>query len=115
MNGIDWQLVVDQVKRAVPVREVLRLLDWRTYHGRRADCGLCKGSSRETIAFSDRLWRCHRCGEGGDVIRLVELGHDCRFLSALKFLAEHARIPMPQKMTAEEKRRIEEQCARRER
>jgi hypothetical protein len=74
----------------------MRHLRWRVQRGeKRADCGLCKGSSRGTVAVTERLWKCHRCNEGGDAFKLVMLTNNCGFPQALRFVADYARIPLP--------------------
>jgi DNA primase len=105
------------LKRAVPMREALRIMGWRVRSRGRCDCGLCKGSSKGTVAFNDRLWKCHRCGEGGDVFSLIEKAHNCDFKAALKFLAGEARIELPcsRQLSAEERRRLRRESEERER
>jgi hypothetical protein len=116
-----WQDVTAEVKRMLPISQMLPRLGWRTYHSKRADCGLCKGNSKATIAFNEQLWRCHRCSAGGDVIRLIELANNCDFMTALKFLAEEARVELPgsRKLSPKERRRsarerAEHECYERE-
>jgi hypothetical protein len=113
-SEIDWHPVIDQVKRAVPVRQALRLVGWKV-RGKRAACGLREHSQKLTVAFNDRFWNCHACNIGGDVIRLIELADKRDFASALKLLAEEARIPLATKMTREEHKRYACEQARRQR
>ena len=48
-----WADVTREVKRAVPMPFALRhIVRWRV-RGRRADCGLCKGHSTGTVAFTE--------------------------------------------------------------
>jgi hypothetical protein len=76
----------------VPIRPLLRVLGVRVRNSKRADCPLCKGSSTGTVAFTERLWRCHRCNEGGDVFSLVRAVKRCDFPRALRFVADLAGI-----------------------
>jgi hypothetical protein len=78
--------------RSIAVRQVLCASGVRVRNSKRADCPLCKGNSTGTIAFTDRLWRCHRCNEGGDVFSLVRRVNRCDFPRALRFVAELAGI-----------------------
>lgn len=80
------------IARMVAIPEVLRDLGWRLRRWKRADCGLCRGSSKGTVAYDDRLWHCHRCHAGGDVYSLVRAVHQCDFVSALRYVAQLAGI-----------------------
>jgi hypothetical protein len=75
------------IARLVPMRELLRTIGVRVRNPRCADCPLCKGHSIGTLAFTDRLWCCHRCNEGGDIFSLVRAVNDCDFPVALRFVA----------------------------
>ena len=81
-----------EITRAVTMRQTLQRLGVRVRNAKRADCPLCRGNSTATLAFTERLWRCHRCSEGGDVFSLVRAVHRCDFPEALRFLAELAGI-----------------------
>lgn len=59
------QTRLPEVARAVTVPQILRELGARVRNRKRADCPLCKGSSKETLAFNESLWKCHRCNAGG--------------------------------------------------
>jgi hypothetical protein len=76
----------------VPMRELLRTIGVRVRNPRRADCPLCKGHSIGTLAFTDRLWCCHRCNEGGDIFSLVRAVNHCDFPVALRFVAGLAGV-----------------------
>jgi len=78
--------------REVPMRTLLRNLGVRVRSSKRADCPLCKGNSTGTLAFNERLWKCHRCNEGGDVYSLVRAVRKSDFREALKFVAELAGV-----------------------
>lgn len=86
------------IARMVTIPEVLRHFSWRLRSRKRADCGLCQGSSKGTVAYSDRVWHCHRCHEGGDVYGLVRAVHHCDFPRALRYIAQLAgvRLDYPQ-------------------
>lgn|GEM_PF-1734026 len=78
--------------RSITVRQVLCASGVRVRNSKRSDCPLCKGNSSGTIAFTNRLWRCHRCNEGGDVFSLVRAVNRCDFPRALRFVADLAGI-----------------------
>jgi len=100
-----------EIALMVTIPEVLRHLDWRSRCRKRADCGLCRGSSKGTVAYGDRVWHCHRCHAGGDVYSLVRAVHHCDFLTALRYIARLAGVRLDdsqqdnrRKQTAERKR-----------
>ena len=101
--GLDARVLA----RMVSVPQMLRHLGWRTRNRNRADCGLCKGDSNGTAAFTPRLWRCHRCGEGGDVYTLVRAALRCDFLGALRYVAEVAGVQAPHASRADRQRGID--------
>jgi DNA primase len=109
----DWRDTIDQVKRAVPMREALRIVGWRVRSRSRCDCGLCKGSSKGKVAFNDRLWHCHRCDQGGSVIDLIMCAHGSDFSTALKFLAVAGRIQLPTATSARELRWLQREQKKR--
>jgi hypothetical protein len=103
------------IARMVPVRQMLRHLGWRTRHRKRADCGLCKGNSNGTVAFTERFWKCHRCGEGGDVFSLVRAVHRCEFPGALRYVAELAGVSLSDSGSAGARHEIQARQRQRER
>jgi hypothetical protein len=108
------------IARMIPVRQLLRVLGVRVRNPKRADCPLCKGNSTGTLAFTERLWRCHRCNEGGDVFSLVRAVNCCDFPDALRYVAElagirvkdHLRVDFPRELAARKEQRVRlEHCA----
>src|SRR5271167_4714353 len=81
-----------EIARAVTVPQILRALGARVRNRKRADCPLCKGSSKETLAFTESVWKCHRCNAGGNVFSLVQAVKRCDFLDSLRYVAELAGI-----------------------
>jgi hypothetical protein len=67
----------------------------------RADCVVpgCTGSQKGTVSYHDTWWKCFRCDNGGDIFTLVEKVRDCDFLSALRYLAPLAKVPLPTRMS----------------
>ena len=104
-----------EIARMVAVPALLRHLDWRVRHRKRADCGLCRGNSTGTVAFTERLWRCHRCNEGGDVYSLVGAVRRCDFPDALRYVAELAGIRLEDRRNADSQRSLEARKRLRER
>lgn len=110
----------NEIARAVSILSLLRNLGWRVRNRNRADCDLCRGTSKGTIAFTERLWKCHRCNEGGDVFSLVRAVNGCEFPDALRYLAElsgirvrnHLSIDFRREMAARKQQRARvEDCA----
>jgi hypothetical protein len=89
---MNMRLDAREIARMIPMFQMLRHLGWRVRSRNRADCGLCRGTSKGTLAFTERLWRCHRCNEGGDVYSLVRAVHRCDFRTALAYVAEFAGV-----------------------
>ena len=104
-----------EIARAVTVLQILRALGARVRNRKRADCPLCKGSSKETLAFTESLWKCHRCNEGGDVFSLVRAVHRCTFPDALRYVAEFAGIRLENSRGADLRRGLAEHKQKRER
>src|SRR5215469_6006957 len=113
--AINRRDAIDQIKRTLPIRHVMRELGWRTSRdAKRADCGLCKCRSKKTVAIDEqrRLWHCHHCHAGGDAITLVRLVHKCGFIDALKSLGFSSGISAPGRITPQERRRFGREQAR---
>lgn len=106
---------VREVARGVTVPKILRALGARVRNRKRADCLLCKGSSKGTLAFTESLWRCHRCNEGGDVFSLVRALHRCTFPDALRYVAEVGGIRVEDSRGADLGRELAEHKRKRER
>jgi CHC2 zinc finger len=101
--------------RAVTTRQVLSALGVRARNSKRADCPVCRGNSARTLAFTERLWHCHRCKEGGDVFSLVRIVNRCNFSEALMFVAKLAGIRLEGRHNADFQRQLgttEQQRAR---
>jgi len=113
-TATDWRNATEEIKDRLSVREVMESEGWHIrQRGRRADCGLCGG--KEDVAIKREVWHCHRCKEGGTVFDLIMETHGVKFPEALKRLAFMARVELPTKMTAEERRRLRQQQAEQER
>lgn len=88
------------------ISETLRNLG-ATVRGKRAT-GVCHGGTTPgVIAFDDErgLFFCHRCGIGGDVVRLVETTVGTDFKGAVQWLGlEPGRPPAPDPQAARRKR-----------
>ena len=103
------------IARSVTIAEVLRHLGWCLRSRKRADCGLCRGSSKGTVAYGDRVWHCHRCHAGGDVYGLVQAVHQCDFPSALRYVAQLAGVRLDDRRQDDSRKQIAERKRQRER
>lgn len=78
-----------RLRRRFPLLPYLEQQGWKAtaYSERDEVCGLCPlhGDSRPSFYVNRRknVFYCHGCGQGGDVIRLVELLHGLDFRAAL--------------------------------
>ena len=97
------------------MRQVRGALAVRVRNSKRADCPVCKGSSNATVAFTQRLWRCHRYNEGGDVFSLVCAVNRCGFREALRFVGDLAGIHLGGRRDAEFQRELDARKRQRER
>jgi hypothetical protein len=88
------------------MRQTLKVLGVRVRNAKRADCPLCRGNSIATLSFTERLWHCHRCGEGGDVFSLVRAVNRCDFPEALRFVAKLAGICVEDHRTVDFQRKL---------
>jgi hypothetical protein len=92
----------------VPIRRALSHFGWQIRSRGRADCGLCRGTSKGTVSFTERLWHCHRCHAGGDVFELVCSVSKCDFREALRYVAEVAGVNLAMSRRPEVQRQIAE-------
>src|ERR1700727_1245127 len=96
------------IARMVTMAELLRHLGWRVRWRNRADCGLCRGNSIGTLAFTERVWKCHRCNLGGDVFSLVRAVNRWQFPDALRYLASLAGVRLDDRHRDEWRQQIAE-------
>jgi len=71
--------------------------------------GLCPFHREKTASFSvdntKQFYYCFGCGRGGSVIQFVMEAENLDYIEAVKFLAERARITLPEGDSEEEKKR----------
>lgn len=71
--------------------------------------GLCPFHREKTPSFSvdntKQMYYCFGCGKGGSVIQFVMDAENLDYIEAIKFLAEKARIALPEGDSEEEKKR----------
>lgn len=102
----------EKIKDLVTVEDALR-----RYHtlGRRRGRTSCPvhGGQKDNLSYNDRVWHCFVCGEGGDVISLVQKIFEIDFATALKKLSEDFGIRLDTESREEiERRRAERELQR---
>jgi DNA primase len=100
---------VETLKRRVPLLEYLRQQNWTgRLAGRWEYVGLCPlhEETRPSFYVNTRknVFYCHGCGQGGDLIRFVQLSRDLSFRQSLTYLD-------PQSVAAPESSAVLEQAA----
>jgi len=65
--------------------------------GRRFFCPVCQSQGGKTpdLSVRDKGFTCHKCGEKGDVLKLVEVALKVEFTDAIKWLENETGIPSP--------------------
>jgi DNA primase len=62
--------------------------------------GLCPfdGGNKPTFTVSPekQIWKCFKCGKGGNAVGLVEVAEKLSFPSAIRFLAKRLDLEIPQ-------------------
>ncbi len=71
--------------------------------------GLCPFHREKTASFSvdntKQMYHCFGCGKGGSVIQFVMDAENLDYIEAIKFLAEKARITLPEGGSEEERKK----------
>ena len=65
--------------------------------GRRFFCPVCQpqGGKTPDLAIGDKGFTCHKCGEKGDILKLIEVAAGLDFPSAVRWLEDLTGIPSP--------------------
>jgi len=65
--------------------------------GRRFFCPVCQSQGGKTpdLAIGDKGFTCHKCGEKGDILKLIEVAAGLDFPSAVRWLENLTGIPSP--------------------
>lgn len=50
------------------------------------DCPFCKGKGKLNVNTDNQLWRCNKCGKGGDAIEFVKIYNNVKFRKALEII-----------------------------
>ena len=100
MENSEFTSLIQQVKRANDIVDVVgKYLELR-----RSGTGYfarCPFHGEKTASFhinpNLQIFKCFGCGEGGDVVKFVQMYESCTYMEALKMLAERAGIKIPNK------------------
>jgi len=84
---------LERIKSAVTCADVCERLGMRKKY-RRYDCPICQRSGGKTpdLSVKGTVWHCFKCGESGDVFKLVMLTQNLDFSGAVKWLEDAAGI-----------------------
>jgi len=53
-------------------------------------------SSSFTVAQEKNIWKCFKCGKGGDTVKFIEELQKVNFSEAVRYLAHRLNIEIPQ-------------------
>jgi hypothetical protein len=90
---------VDKLKQHLPLLDYLRQHNWIARPAGRSSefVGLCRlhAETRPSFYVNARknLFYCHGCGQGGDLIRFVQLSRNMSFRQSLAYLEQPAASP----------------------
>ena len=87
---------IDTLKAAADPQRVAVALGLQG-RGRRFFCPVCQSQGGKTpdLAIGDKGFTCHKCGEKGDVLKLIEVAAGLDFPSAVAWLERETGIPSP--------------------
>jgi hypothetical protein len=88
---------IDALKVAADPLRVAVALGLQGRRGSRFFCPLCQpqGGKTPDLSVRDKGFTCHKCGEKGDVLKLIMVALDMDFLSAVAWLERETGIPSP--------------------
>ena len=99
----------EQIKSLVTMQQAIALYAPNPApRGHRIPCPIHNGDNYN-LAFTDKLYHCHKCGEGGDVIRFVQHVLNINFMCAVRKINEDfgLNLPLDRKPTLREQREAE--------
>ena len=87
---------IDTLKAAADPQRVAVALGLQG-RGRRFFCPVCQSQGGKTpdLAIGDKGFTCHKCGEKGDILKLIEVAAGLDFPSAVRWLENLTGIPSP--------------------
>lgn len=92
----NYALFTDDIRERVSAREAAVALGIRVNRHGRCQCPIHHGQDYNMVLYADnRGWYCHRCKQGGDVIRLVERTMNCSFKDAVEWLNSAFKLGLP--------------------
>lgn len=106
----DLSVFTDDIRDRISANETAIKLGIRVNRYGRCQCPIHHGQDYNMVLYDDnRGWYCHRCKQGGDVIRLVEKVNECPFPEAVEWLnsAFKLGLPLNGKDTAESRKDAE--------
>ena len=106
----EYTQYADAIKRTVTMQQAINLYaPSPAPRGHRIPCPIHNGDNYN-LCFTDKLYHCHKCGEGGDVIRFVQHIFKLNFLDAVRKLNNDftLALPLDRKPTLREQREAEQ-------
>ena len=115
----DFQDFVDEVVERNDIVEVISEYAKLKRVGSRyaALCPLHNDKKSPSLSISPdkQLFHCFGCGAGGNVIHFIQAMEHLDFMDALKYLADRARLPMPEQGSPSDRKKREETMDKKQR
>lgn len=106
----------DTIRDRVSARDAAIALGIRVNRSGRCQCPIHHGQDYNMMLYQDnRGWYCHRCKNGGDVIRLVERVNQCSFPEAVEWLNSTFTLGLPLGRDESPEELIDAEIARKQR
>lgn len=119
MASQDFQDFIDEVVERNDIVEVISEYAHLKRMGSRyaALCPLHNDKKSPSLSVSPdkQLFHCFGCGAGGNVIHFIMAIEHLDFMDALKFLADRARIPMPEQRSSYDRKKQAEMVDKKQR
>jgi len=117
--SVDFQDFVEEVMERNDIVEVISEYAKLKRVGSRyaALCPLHNDKKSPSLSISPdkQLFHCFGCGAGGNVIHFIMAMEHLDFMDALKYLADRARLPMPEQGAPTDRKRREETMDKKQR
>ena len=112
----NYAVFADIIRDRVSAREAAVALGIRVNRSGRCQCPIHHGQDYNMVVYGDnRGWYCHRCKNGGDVIRLVERVNQCSFPEAVEWLNSTFALGLPLDREDSPEERRDAEIARKQR
>ena len=98
INGGKMKTVVSQIKQdeSILIQELERY-GGHIKRGKSRHCVHCQSSDALSIDKKRNKYKCFSCGNGGNVIDLIQNKENVDFIGAIKILADRYNIQLPKR------------------